>query len=186
MTKILLPATVLLSVFVAGCASTSKPNALHPGCVYPNAPTVAAPGWICDEPVNEVYLQAIGYAKPMASGVSVMRSVAEAEARAAMGRLFYNEVSSLLKRQINELTTTSGVQLDEQLTSALQSLSAMEISNSRILRTQTAPDGGIFLLLGLTQEQYQQNLQRLAQSMPSDAEIYRQFLLQEAKASLKP
>ena len=52
---------VALSVLLSACGSEEvKPVA---DCVFPDAASVPAPGWVCDEPVEGVDVSAVGSAE---------------------------------------------------------------------------------------------------------------------------
>lgn len=184
LTKLLTLSAVPL--ILSACASSGI--ALHGECVYPNSPRHNAPGWVCDEPVENTYRQAYGYSRNLAGGHGMMRNVAETEARAELSRQFISEVSSELKRHATdnfssgqeglEATATDNVEL------LMENFSSMELTGVRIIRTQSEPGGGLFVLVGISEKDYAENLQRISQSMPSEADIYRRFLMEEARNRL--
>lgn len=175
-----------LAALLAACAGSQEPASVHVQCTYPNSDSVAAPGWICDEPVESVYRQAYGYARSMAGGHGMMRSVAETEARAALSRQFISEVTSELKRHASDTFSSAEGQTEalDQIELVMNEFSSMEITNARIIRSQPGPNQGLFVLVGISERDYAANLQRISQNMPSDSDIYRRFLQQEARNRL--
>ena len=62
----------------------------------------------------------------------------------------------------------------------------MELVFSRTYRTQVSPNGGLYVLVGINDAAYQENIDKLlGQTVDQEnPELYRKFLLQEADAAL--
>ncbi|EGM76724.1 hypothetical protein Rhein_3191 [Rheinheimera sp. A13L] len=176
---------LVLSAVFSGCASTTEKISYH-DCVFPDAPTKSAPTWICDQPAEGLYMQAVGYSAKLASGPGMMKDIAAAEARNQLSATFSSDVASKLTRATSEkIAGTQSVSTDT-IVRIQKNVSAMEIVNSKIFRTQISPLGNMYVLLGIDAKTYQQNIDKLLdQSVDAEnPELYRKFLLQEAEASL--
>ena len=68
-----------LMLLLTACGGGVK-QAVH-SCVFPDAPTTEAPGWICDEPVDGITVSAVGTAAKSAAGHSFMKNMAATDAR---------------------------------------------------------------------------------------------------------
>ena len=66
-------AGVAMSALLAGCGDTKEEVA---DCVFPDAPGTAAPGWVCDEPVEGVEVSAVGSADKSGAGHDFMKQMA--------------------------------------------------------------------------------------------------------------
>ena len=78
-----LVAGVAMSAFLAGCGGTKEEVA---DCVFPDAPGTAAPGWVCDEPVEGVEVSAVGSAQKSGAGHSFMKQMAATDARVQLAQ----------------------------------------------------------------------------------------------------
>ncbi len=63
----------------------------------------------------------------------------------------------------------------------------MNMSNSRILRSQISPSGGMYVLVGLTKASYDANIKDLFENKmdTENPELYQQFLREEGNTSLE-
>ncbi|WP_127026065.1 LPP20 family lipoprotein [Rheinheimera mangrovi] len=177
--------TLVLSTLFSGCASTTeKINYDH--CMFPDAPKKSAPGWICDQPVEGLYMQAVGYSAKLASGPGMMKDIAAAEARNQLATSFSTDVASKLTRVTSEKLAGPQSASTDTIERIQKNVSAMEIVNSKIYRTQYSPSGNMYVLIGIDAKAYEQNINKLLnQSVDTEnPELYRKFLLQEAEAAL--
>lgn len=177
--------TLALSALFSGCASTTE-KISYDDCVFPDAPTKSAPSWICDQPAEGLYMQAVGYSAKLASGPGMMKDVAAAEARNQLATSFSTDVASRLTRATSEKLTGPEAVSTDTIARIQKNLSAMEIMNSKIFRTQYSPAGSMYVLIGIDAKAYEQNIDKLLnQSVDTEnPELYRKFLLQEAEAAL--
>ncbi|MED5523657.1 MAG: LPP20 family lipoprotein [Pseudomonadota bacterium] len=180
--------SVFCALLLAGCATTDNKAAMsYEGCTYPDAPQSPAPSWICEQSVQGLKEQAVGYAKKMASGPGVMKDVAAVEARAELTRRFSEDVSSKLERVNTESTDDALSKVHEDISRIQKGLSSMTLSHSRIYRTQTSPTGGLFVLVGLDNAAYDANVDALVNNAVDgqSPELYQKFLKEEGDATLE-
>ncbi|MFM2480986.1 LPP20 family lipoprotein [Celerinatantimonas sp. YJH-8] len=193
LSALLISAGVLV---ITGCSQ--KTTLDYSECDYPDAPSHSAPGWVCEQPVKGLELQAVGYSRKLLSGPGMMTDVAATEARNRLAAQF----SQLIQGRLQRLTTDN--KSDQQVTgkdavstSALnsrdnveriqKSLSAMTLENSKIYRTQISPSGGMYVLVGMDKQHYDANVNQLvnnALTKKDSPELYQQFLKAQADESL--
>ncbi|NRQ43200.1 LPP20 family lipoprotein [Rheinheimera sp. YQF-2] len=173
------------ALLLSACASTDK-KISYDSCTYPDAPTTNAPSWICDQPAEGVVMQAVGYSAKLASGPGMMKDVAEAEARNRLAASFSSDVKARLSRVTDEQLTNQQALSTDTIQRIQKSVTAMELVFSRTYRTQISPTGGLYVLVGINDAAYKENLDKLlSQTVDQEnPELYRKFLLQEADTAL--
>jgi hypothetical protein len=178
-------AVLCSALLLSACASTDK-KISYDSCTYPDAPATNAPSWICDQPAEGVVMQAVGYSAKLASGPGMMKDVAEAEARNRLAASFSSDVKARLSRVTDEQLTNQQALSTDTIQRIQKSVTAMELVFSRTYRTQISPTGGLYVLVGINDAAYKENLDKLlSQTVDQEnPELYRKFLLQEADAAL--
>jgi len=184
MKKLLLP--VFAGALLAGCASNNQTVVEYEDCTYPDAPEHAAPTWICEQPVENVWVQAVGYSRKLAAGPGVMKDVAATEARAALANNFTSDIKAKLSRVTTDTTANGENTNSDSIENLTKNVTAMNLTFSRIYRSQVSPTGGMYVLVGLNEAGYKENVDALVnQSIEGeDPELYRQFLVAQAEADL--
>ena len=179
---VLVASTLLLTA----CASTGS-KISYDGCTYPDAPTANAPSWICDQPTEGIFMQAVGYSRKLASGPGMMKDVAEAEARSRLATFFSSDIAAKLSRVTTEQLTSEQALSKDTIERIQKNVSSMELVYSRTYRTQMSPAGGLYVLVGINETAYQENIDKLLNQTvdQENPDLYRKFLLQEADASLE-
>ncbi|OED71671.1 hypothetical protein A143_17010 [Vibrio splendidus ZS-139] len=193
--KKLIIATSLVTA-LAGCQSNN--NTLEQAqnfasCTFPDAPTVEAPGWICDVVPTDVAIGATGYAKKSAAGMSVMRKIAVNDARVNLAAEFETDVSNLFQSATDGAVSTSageGVTLvtenvQEAFENITKSVVSKRLTNSRILVSQASPAGGLYVLVGMDQAAYDANMNKIIDEVGGeDSALWNQFNDDKAAADL--
>lgn len=176
---------VCSALLLSACASTDK-KISYDNCIYPDAPNQNAPSWICDQPAENVFMQAVGYSAKLASGPGMMKDVAEAEARSRLAASFSTDVAARLSRVTTEQLGQEQALSKDTIQRIQKNVTAMELVFTRTYRTQISPSGGMYVLVGINDAAYKQNIDKLlSQSVDEDnPDLYRKFLLQEADAAL--
>ncbi|KAA8677169.1 LPP20 family lipoprotein [Vibrio gigantis] len=193
--KKLIIATSLITALV-GCQSnndTLEQAQNFASCTFPDAPTVEAPGWICDVVPTDVAIGATGYAKKSAAGMSVMRKIAMSDARVNLASAFESDVSNLFQSATDGATSTSageGVTLvtenvQEAFEDITKSVVSKRLTNSRVLVSQTSPAGGLYVLVGMDQAAYDANMNKIIDEVGGeDSTLWNQFNDEKAAADL--
>ncbi|MBM7456969.1 hypothetical protein HNR62_002871 [Oceanisphaera litoralis] len=187
--KLKLCSIALAGTLLSGCGTQqiAKSPLGYDVCHFPDVPGTNAPSWICDQPVEGLEVQATGFARKMSGGAGLMKDVAASEARGQLAMSFSSDV----KTKLDRLTTDKQVNGETQSSDAVErissALAAMSMSDSRILRSQVSPSGGMYVLVGLTKGAYDANVRELFENA-MDTEtpgLYQQFLKEEGNSSLE-
>ncbi|MGB0782000.1 MAG: LPP20 family lipoprotein [Marinomonas sp.] len=187
MMRLLKAGVVTLSFFaLAGCSSVLTKDLVNDGCKYPDNLDVVAPNWVCNHPVDDLEIQAVGYSRKLASGPGMMTDVATTEARARLTGYFASEVKTRLSRLTTDSQTEEGTTNADVSERIQKTLATMTLTKSRIYRTQTSPKGNMYVLVGLNKAAYAENMEALVNTALNDdsPELYRQFLMEESDKSL--
>jgi hypothetical protein len=138
-----------LALTLAACGATAPQKAAVPDCTFPDAPTVPAPGWVCDEPVEGLAVSAVGSADKSAAGINFMKQQASTAARVQLAQMMKVQVQNLVK----QFAETTGVG-DSQTVDMVNSSVTKQITNeslvgTRIFKTRRSPNGSLYVLVGL-------------------------------------
>ncbi|QEP42526.1 hypothetical protein D5085_04880 [Ectothiorhodospiraceae bacterium BW-2] len=164
---------------VAGCSSTPD-MADVPDCVFPDTEK-AAPGWICDEPVPGLDVQAVGMAEKSAAGMSYMKDMAAADARGRLAEQMKIKVSKMVKKYLGTTGVGDAETVDSAAESVIKTLSSETLSGSRIYKSRTGPNGRLFVLVGLDPMAAQQSTQQAVRtSMGNNQALWQQFKAKNA------
>ncbi|MFT7374230.1 MAG: hypothetical protein ACI9T9_002936 [Oleiphilaceae bacterium] len=188
MTMNLLKASVMSFSIVAlvGCSSIQSTGLSYEGCKYPDSPSDMAPSWVCNQPVDALEVQAVGYSRKLSSGPGMMTDVAVTEARSRLTGYFSSEVNTRLARLTTDSQTEEGNTNSDVSERVQKTLATMTLVKSRIYRTQVSPEGNMYVLVGLNKEAYGENIDALVNTALNDdsPELYRQFLKDESDKTL--
>ena len=88
---------VAMTLFLTARGSDEVKQAA-PECVFPDATSATAPGWICDEPVEGVAVSAVGVAEKSAAGHSFMKNMAATDARVQLAQSMKVHVQNMVKQ----------------------------------------------------------------------------------------
>jgi len=140
-----------LTTALAACSSGPK-QADVPDCTFPDAPQVAAPGWVCDEPVDGLAVSAVGSADKSGAGINFMKQQASTAARVQLAQMMRVQVQNMVK----QFAETTGVG-DSETVDMVNSSVTKQITNetlvgTRIYKTRRSPNGALYVLVGLDDE----------------------------------
>ncbi|QFT09438.1 lipoprotein [Vibrio sp. THAF190c] len=193
--KKLLIATSLVAA-LAGCQSnnaTVKEAQNFAPCTFPDAPTVSAPGWICDVIPSDIAAAAKGYSKKSAAGMSVMRKIAVNDARVNLAAEFETDVSNLFQAATEGVTSTSAAEgvtlvtedVQETFENITKTVVNKTLTNSRVIVSQASPTGGLYVLVGMDQAAYDANMNKVIDEVGGeDSALWDQFNNEKAAADL--
>lgn len=187
MSKLKIAAVTLLAGTLFGCASNGGSNISYDSCVYPDAPEKQAPGWVCEQPVNTLQVQAVGYSSKKAAGPGFMKDIAAQEARNRLAQNFAQQIASEYARYTTQTDTQDGSTSEDKVSQTILGELAMNLVFSRIYQSITSPTGGMYVLVGLDEKAYEENLQRLFNNPidPENPELFQQFLIDNSKSKLE-
>lgn len=174
---------VALSVLLAACSPEEiKPVA---DCVFPDATSVAAPGWVCDEPVEGVEVSAVGSAEKSAAGNSFMKNMAATDARVQLAQNMKVHVSNMVKQYAETTGAASSETVDKVNTSVTKQITDQTLVGTRIYKSRVSPNGTLYVLLGMDGSSAATATQEaLRSSMNNDKALWQQFKAQKGQDEL--
>ena len=179
--KILLSA--LIAVGIAGCGSTPTKIAVA-DCVFPNSDK-AAPGWVCDEPVEGMQVTAVGSAAKSDAGVGFMKQMAATEARVQLAQNMRVQVQNMIKQYVETTGAASKETVDRVNTSVTKQITDQSLQGTRIVKSTTGPDGTMYVLVGLDTAGAQQLTEAaIKTSMNNDQAAWQQFRAKKGQDEL--
>lgn len=168
-------ASLASSLFLTACGSNQvKPVA---ECTYPDSPTLAAPGWICDQPVEGVAVSSVGSAEKSGAGVNFMKDMAAASARTELARNMKVHVANMVKQYVETTGSGDSETVDRVNTSVTKQITDQSIVGSRIYRSNVNPETGtMYVLIGIDEASAQKITEAaLRTSMNNERALWQQF-----------
>ena len=170
---------IALGLVACGGKDATKP-AMVADCVFPNTNT-PAPGWICDEPVPGLDVQAVGIAEPSKAGISFMKDMAAADARGRLAEQMKVRVNKMVKKYLGTTGVADTETVDAAASSTLKTITSEELVGSKVYKTRTGPNGRLFVLLGLDASAAERIVQKAAKtSMKNDQALWQQFMAKKS------
>jgi len=170
---------VALGLVACGGKDAVKPQMVA-DCVFPNTEK-AAPGWICDEPVPGLDVQAVGIAEPSKAGISFMKDLAAADARGRLAEQTKVRVNKMVKKYLGTTGVADTETVDAAASSTIKTIAAEELVGSKVYKTRTGPNGRLFVLLGLDEASAEKVVARAAKtSMKNDQALWQQFMAKKS------
>ncbi|GLR69436.1 hypothetical protein [Agaribacter marinus] len=176
-------------VGLTGCGATSSPTASQqtlvvPDCVYPDAPTQAAPLWVCDVPIEGFALTSVGYSEKKPT-LSMTTTSARTDAGVKMSEHFATSVSQLLTEYQKQMVTNDEekILLDNDL--VRESLTAITLFGAKTARSITSPSQGHYVVLAMDKATYEANAEKAFAALSNDnANMRRLFNDEKARERL--
>ncbi|MBY5992888.1 LPP20 family lipoprotein [Ferrimonas balearica] len=181
MKKLLLP--LMMGATLVGCAATEEVTL---ACTFPDAAQTQAPGWVCDEPVAGFALTGVGYAKQSPAGIGFMKEVAANDGRVKMAQAFRTRVAATFRQSV----VASGGNGDETtntlVETAARNVTEQALSGARILQSRTSPSGALYVLVGMSEADYERTMKEaLKASQDRDSELWQRFKEDESTKLLE-
>ena len=172
-------ATALLTGCVGGETRPDPVTIVH-DCVFPDAPSVPAPGWVCDEPVAGIDVSAVGTAQKSGAGISFMKNMAATDARVQLAQNVKIHISNLVKQFAETTGVADSETVDMVNSSVSKQLTDEDIVGSRIYKTRSSPNGTLYVLVGVDSANAQAITEAaLKTSMKNDRAQWQQFRSQK-------
>ncbi|VAW59123.1 hypothetical protein MNBD_GAMMA08-597 [hydrothermal vent metagenome] len=174
---ILLAAGLTVSAFLIGCGSEPKKEVVA-DCVFPDAPDMAAPSWICDEPVPNIGIDvyAVGSADKSAAGNDFMKQMAATSARVQLAQRMKVKVNNMIKQYVETTGAADTETVDKVLTSVTKQVTSETLVGSKIYKTRYSPKGNIYVLLGIDPTNVAKISEAaLKSSMKNERALWQQF-----------
>lgn len=172
------------SLLLTACGSDEvKEDAVD--CVFPDAPTVPAPGWICDEPVEGVAVSAVGVAEKSAAGHSFMKNMAATDARVQLAQSMKVHVQNMVKQYAETTGAADSETVDKVNTSVTKQITDETLVGTKIYKQRTSPNGALYVLLGMDASVAASVTENaLKTSMNNDKALWQQFKAQKGQDEL--
>ena len=173
-----------MSVLLTSCGSdTVKLEALD--CAFPDAPEVAAPGWICDAPVEGIEVSAVGSAEKSAAGVSFTKNMAVTDARVQMAQALKVHVQNMVKQYAEVTGAASGETVDKVNTSVTKQITDQTLTGTKPYRTLVSPNNVMYVLVGMDAAMASKATEQAVRtSMNNDKALWQQFKAQKGQDEL--
>ena len=154
-------------------------------CVFPDATSIAAPGWICDQPVNGIEISAIGSITKSGAGYDYMKSMAATSARVQLAQNMQVQVRNMIKQYIETTGTADSETVDKVMTSVTKQITNQTLVGTKIVKTRTSPTGSLYVLVGMSKESVQNASEKaLKTSMRNDSALWQQFKAKQSQDEL--
>ena len=174
----------VMALVLNSCGSDEVKQAA-PDCVFPDAPSATAPGWICDEPVEGVAVSAVGVAEKSAAGHSFMKNMAATDARVQLAQRMRVQVQNMVKQYAETTGAADSETVDKVNTSVTKQITDQTLMGTKIYKTRTSPNGALYVLLGMDATAMAEATQNaLRTSMGNDSALWQQFKAQKAQDEL--
>ncbi len=177
-------AMVSLAVSLAACGGGNVREEVA-ACVFPDAPSEPAPGWICDEPVEGVVVSAVGVAEKSAAGFSFMKNMAATDARVQLAQAMKVQVQNMVKQYAETTGSADAETVDRVNTSVTRQITDESLSGTRVIKTRMSPNGALYVLLGMDAAAAAQSAeQAIRSSMQNDSAQWQQFRASQGQDEL--
>lgn len=174
---------VALSVMLSACGSEVKQTALE--CAFPDAPNTAAPGWVCDQPVEGVEVSAIGSAEKSAAGAGFTKNMAVTDARVQMAQSMKVHVQNMVKQYVEATGAASSETVDKVNTSVTKQITDETLVGTKPFRSIVSPNGVMYVLVGMDGNMAAKATEEaLRTSMNNDRALWQQFKAQKGQDEL--
>ena len=175
----------LLSLILAGCASIDKDKMVAVQCTFPDAPSQAAPGWICDQPVQGLEVYAVGVREKTAAGLQFQKDQATAAARVNLAQQMKTHVTNMVKQYAETTGAGSTETVDQVSTSVSKLITNETLEGSKLFKTVTSPNGTMYALVGFDPKLARKKAEdTLKTSMNNDKALWQQFKAQKGQDEL--
>lgn len=177
---------IAVLAILSGCASDGpKPAPLSlDQCRFPGT-TTEAPGWVCDEPVAGWAVTAPGSAEVTAAGLSFQRQMAMTDARVQLAQQMKVHVTNMIKQFAETTGSGDAESLDKVNTSVSKQITDQVLSGTRAIRSVTAPNGRLFVLVGLDDKAVEEMTKvAIKTSMNNDRALWQKFQAKKSQDEL--
>jgi len=172
------------ALLAAGCASKA-PKMAEADCVFPQTKEKAPP-WVCRQGnVEGVAVWEIGSWQKTGAGVGFQQDQAALSGRTRLAQQMRSVVSSGLKQFMGTTGAGATETVDQVASSTAKSISNESLVGSKIMRTVYAPDGTVYVLVGIDEAAAKKIVAQAVQtSMNNDRAQWQQLKGAQAQADL--
>ena len=173
---------IIVSILSIGCSGKATKEI---SCSYPDAPEESAPTWLCNQPIAEAKVTAIGSARKSKLGHSFMLQMAATDARVQLAQQASVEVSNMIKQYAETTGTADTETVDLVNTSVTKQITRETLVGSKIYRSQVSPNGMLYVLVGLDPESVSKVARNaISTSMKNEQALWQQFKAKMAMEEL--
>ena len=174
---------IALSTLLSGCGDKTKQDIAD--CVFPDAPGAAAPGWICDEPVEGIEVSAVGSAQKSGAGHSFMKQMASTDARVQLASSMKTHVKNMVKQYVEASGAGTAETVDKINTSVSKVITNETLVGTKIYKTRTSPNGTLYVLLGMSEAAAKKGAKNILKtSMKNESALWQQFKAKKGQDEL--
>lgn len=119
-----------------------------PDCVFAGT-NDAAPGWVCDEPVEGVEVSAVGIAEHSAAGEAFMKQMAATDARVQLAQRMKVQVANMIKQYAETTGAGKDETVDRVNTSVTKQITNETLVGTRVFKSRVGTNGKMYVLLGV-------------------------------------
>lgn len=176
---------LLISVVTLGIAACATPAAKKVAeCVFPGSDK-EAPAWVCDAPVEGLSVGSVGSAPKSDAGVAFMKQMASTDARVQLAQRMKVQVQNMIKQYAETTGAGSKETVDRVNTSVTKQVTDQSLQGTRIFRSIVAPDGTMYVLVGLDEVSVQKLTEAAVKtSLNNDQAAWQQFRAQKGQDEL--
>lgn len=172
------------AALLSACVSNPPKVEAVAECVFPGT-SQAAPLWVCDAPVEGMTVGAVGSAAKSDAGVSFMKQMAATDARVQLAQNMKVQVQNMIKQYVETTGAASKETVDRVNTSVTKQITDQTLQGTKIFRSIVAPDGTMFVLVGLDEMAAQKLTETAVKtSMNNDQAAWQQFKAQKGQDEL--
>lgn len=171
--------TLVFGLVACGGNNVRQAEAV-PDCVFPDT-NIAAPGWVCDEPVPGLDVQSVGVSEKSKAGVSFMKDMAAADARGRLAEQMRVRVQKMVKKYLGTTGVGDAETVDAAASSTVKTVTNEVLVGSKIYKSRTGPNGRMFVLLGLDPAAASKIVKTAANtSMNNDKALWQEFMAKKS------
>lgn len=181
MNKVGMASIALITAALTGCGATGggvtapKEELITAECTHKDAPTVAAPLWVCDVPIEGYAISAVGFSEKRPTS-SMTTSAATAEARTKMAAEFATSISEGMREYQKFVQTEESEAFMIDQDTIRESVTAATLFGSKVIRTLTSPNQGQYVVVAMDKETFTANAEKLMSGlMDEDARLKKMF-----------
>lgn len=175
--------SAVTAIGFAACSSAPTKDMMA-DCVFPNSKE-AAPGWICDQPVEGIPVAAMGSAAKSDAGFSFMKQMAATDARVQLAQNMKVQVQNMIKQYVETTGAASKETVDRVNTSVTKQITDQSLKSTKIVKSITGPDGTVYVLVGLDEAGAQKLTEAaIKTSMNNDQAAWQQFRAKKGQDEL--
>lgn len=176
-------AGITLTTLMTGCGDKKVEEVAD--CVFPDAPGSAAPGWVCDEPVSNLDVSAVGSASKSGAGHDFMKTMASTAARVQLAQQMKVQVRNMIKQYVETTGAADTETVDKVMTSVTKQITNESLVGTKIYKTRTSPNGNLYVLVGMDSASVEQASQKaLKTSMKNERALWQQFKAKKTQDEL--